>query len=27
VPGDRAQPVLVDLALRALPVLVPPTGS
>jgi hypothetical protein len=27
VPGDQAQPVLVDLALRALPVLVPPTGS
>ena len=27
VPMDQAQPVLVDLALRALPVLVPPTGS
>ncbi|MEJ2885936.1 hypothetical protein [Actinomycetospora aeridis] len=27
VPVDQAQPVLVDLALRALPVLVPQTGS
>jgi hypothetical protein len=27
VPDEQAQPVLVDLALRALPALVPPTGS
>ena len=27
VPEDQAQPVLVDLALRALPVLVPQAGS
>jgi len=27
VPDDQAQPVLVDLALRAMPVLVPQTGS